>query len=221
MTEAAPQPVDPCSTRPLPPCMMPAAGDREGGLLLAAARAETSVELIERARNGDNAALQRLFERYMPPLRRWASGRLPRWTRTLIDTDDLVQDALLATFRNFERFEPRRDGALHAYMRQVLRRRIIDELRRAHRHPDRASLGEDQPADNASPLEQAIGAEAIERYEQALSELSTGDREVVVARVELGMSYAEIAATVGKPSADAARMAVSRALVRLAGAFRS
>ena len=38
----------------------------------------------------------------------------------------------------------------------------------------------------------------------------------MVSRVELGLSYAEIADLLEKPSANAARMAVVRALVRLA-----
>ncbi len=37
----------------------------------------------------------------------------------------------------------------------------------------------------------------------------------MIARVEMGLTYAELAAATGKPSAGAARMAVSRALLRL------
>jgi RNA polymerase sigma-70 factor (ECF subfamily) len=46
--------------------------------------------------------------------------------------------------------------------------------------------------------------------------LQEDEREAVVARIELGLSYAEVARAVGKPSSDAARMMISRALVRLA-----
>jgi O6-methylguanine-DNA--protein-cysteine methyltransferase len=38
----------------------------------------------------------------------------------------------------------------------------------------------------------------------------------VIARIELGQTYAEIASALGKPSTEAARMAVNRALARLA-----
>jgi RNA polymerase sigma-70 factor (ECF subfamily) len=37
----------------------------------------------------------------------------------------------------------------------------------------------------------------------------------VVARIELGLTYSEIAAATGRPSMDAARMAVTRAIARL------
>jgi RNA polymerase sigma-70 factor (ECF subfamily) len=52
--------------------------------------------------------------------------------------------------------------------------------------------------------------------ETALAKLSDDARAAVVARVELGLSYAEIATVLDKPSADAARMVVARALIRLA-----
>ena len=42
------------------------------------------------------------------------------------------------------------------------------------------------------------------------------EREAIIARIELGLSHAEVAEALGKPSAAAAHMAVSRALIRLA-----
>ena len=74
----------------------------------------------------------------------------------------------------------------------------------------------DWPDGGVSPLESAIGAEAVERYDQALARLRPDDRELIIARVELGLTYSEIAAAVDKPSANAARMAVARALMSLA-----
>jgi hypothetical protein len=53
---------------------------------------ETTFHLIERARAGDQEALERLFARHLKPLQRWARGRLPKWARDLADTDDLVQE---------------------------------------------------------------------------------------------------------------------------------
>jgi RNA polymerase sigma-70 factor (ECF subfamily) len=77
-------------------------------------------------------------------------------------------------------------------------------------------LDEGQPDEGVSPLEAAIGRQAVERYEAALQRLSEGERDLIVARVELGLTYGEMADVLGKSSPDAARMAVGRALVRLA-----
>ena len=61
-----------------------------------------------------------------------------------------------------------------------------------------------------------IGREALERYEESLARLRPEDRDAVQLKVELGLPYPEIARELGKPTTTAARMAVSRALVRLA-----
>ena len=56
----------------------------------------------------------------------------------------------------------------------------------------------------------------MRRYESALDRLSEDDRELAIARLELGLSYDEVARATNRPSPDAARMAIGRALVRLA-----
>lgn len=176
----------------------------------------STVELLDRARQGDQAALDRLFARHAAPLRRWASGRLPRWARDLTDTDDLVQEALLQTFRRIDQFEPRGTGALFGYLRQIVLNRIRDELRRKERQPAQKGLDGSEVTDAMSPLEHAIGREMSERYERALARLSAQDQELIIARVEMGCEYEELAESLGKPTADAARKAARRALVRLA-----
>ena len=177
---------------------------------------ESSFELIQRAQSGDGSALEMLLARYRPRLRRWASGRLPRYARDIADTDDLVQDALIGTFRNFQAFEQREEWALQAYLRRAVTNRIRDELRRVSSQPRRHGLPDAAPSDEASPLEAVVGKEAFGRYEQALTSLDAVEREAVIARLELGCSYQEIATLVDKPSPDAARMAVARALAKLA-----
>ena len=195
----------------------------DGGLMAAdEGPATSSLVLLERIRSGDSQALNRLAQRYLPALTRWATGRLPRWARDLSDTDDLVQDALIRTVRQLDRFEPRRDGALHAYLRSAVMNLIRDEIRRRRRTPFATSLDStaEAPADDRSPLEEIIGKELLEKYDRALEQLDPEAREVVIARIELGCSYLEIAETFGRPSADAVRMSVSRALVRLAQEMR-
>ena len=71
------------------------------------------------------------------------------------------------------------------------------------------------PSDTPSPLERAVEAEGVARYHQALGTLSVRDRQLVVARIEAQWSHDEIARHFGMPTADAGRMAVSRALRRL------
>jgi RNA polymerase sigma-70 factor, ECF subfamily len=176
---------------------------------------ESTLRLIERARGGDPEAVDRLFARYLKPLTRWATGRLPKWAREVTDTDDLVQDTLLRTFKRIGEFEPRGVGSLQAYLRQAVLNGVREELRRKGRQPEATDLDGLEADSHLSPLEQAIGAEAVGRYERALERLKPAEREAVIGRVEMGYSYEELAEVLGKPSADAARKAAQRALVRL------
>ena len=177
--------------------------------------AESTFQLLARARAGDRSALDTLFGRYLPRLQRWASGRLPKWARDVADTHDLVQDTLLQTFKRIDDFEPRNEGALQAYLRQALMNRIRDEIRRRGRRPDAVALDSQHVDEGPSPLEEAIGQETAERYEAALQRLREEDRDAVIGKIELGLSYHELAEALGKPSADAARKAAQRALVKL------
>jgi RNA polymerase sigma factor (sigma-70 family) len=182
--------------------------------------AESSFELLARVRQGDADALNRLLHRYVPSLRKWARGRLPRWARDLAETEDLVQDAVFRSLQRIETFEYRHEGALQAYLREAVLNRIRDECRRVGRRPLVESLDDQARDAGQSPLEAVIGAQAVDRYEAGLSALRAEDREAIVARIEMGYSYAELAVMLGKASPDAARMAVSRALVRLAEIMR-
>ena len=172
--------------------------------------------LLALARHGDRQALDQLFARCGPELRRFARGRLPRWARDIADTTDLVQDTLLQTFKQLGRFQDRGDGAFRAYLRQAVLNRIHDGMRRAFRRPVSVALSARVPDLRRSPLEAAIGQERVEQYEAALARLGDRDRALVIARVEMGLSYPEIAASMRRrPSANGARMAVVRALLRL------
>lgn len=180
---------------------------------------ESTAELLDRARDGDTAAVELLSARYRSRLERWATGRLPRRARDLLDTDDLVQDVLIRTMRQAGGFSPRTMGGFTSYVRQALKNRIRDELRRVRRVPERVEIDDAYEDPGPTPLDEAIGRNQAERYEAALQRLRDADREAVVARIEMRCSYEEIADLLGKPSANAARMAVVRALERLVRAM--
>jgi RNA polymerase sigma-70 factor (ECF subfamily) len=180
------------------------------------AEPDATCSLLERAKAGDREALEVLFARHIPTLRRWAGGRLPRWARDVADTQDLVQDTVLQVFKRVESFEPRGHGALQAYLRQAVMNRIRNEFRSKGRRPSFEHLDEQAPSDHTSPLEAAIRQQQLDRYDAALSRLTEQERDLIVARLDVGLTYEEMARALGKPSWNAARMATARALVRLA-----
>jgi RNA polymerase sigma-70 factor (ECF subfamily) len=177
---------------------------------------ETTVELLELAKDGDPEALDRLLERCVPALKRWAHGRLPLQARSMSDTADIVQDTIISAMRRLEAFESRHQGALQAYLRQAVMNRIRDVIRQYKRRPEISGLTDDIQDEATSPLEAAIGAENLERYEAALQRLKPTEREAIIGRLEMLYGYDELATVLGRPSAAAARMAVTRAMKRLA-----
>jgi RNA polymerase sigma factor (sigma-70 family) len=104
---------------------------------------------------------------------------------------------------------------MQAYLRQSVINRIRDEVRRIGRHPTPVDLPEDLASEVPSPLEEAVRAEAYDRYRAVLAQLSPRDREMVVARIEAQWNLAEIAQRFNMRTVDGARMAVTRALRRL------
>jgi RNA polymerase sigma-70 factor, ECF subfamily len=180
----------------------------------------TSAHLLDRARRGDESALGRLFNRYRSRLLRWAHGRLPRWTRTIADTPDLIQDAIVRTLgrMRLDAFELRGQRALGAYLHEAVVNRIRDEHRRFARRGQPVTA--DEIADREpSPLDRAIGRDVEARYRAALARLDPSERELIVAHVELDYTHEQLGCMGGR-SPNAARMALQRALCRLAAEMR-
>lgn len=176
---------------------------------------EITVDLLARVQAGERDALEALVARALPPLRRWAHGRLPPYARGAHDTGDLVQDAVSRAVGRLATFEDRHQGALQAYLRQAVMNRIRDIIRAHRRRPEHLHLVDHVLGEETSALDRLIGAEQMEIYEAALGRLRPIDKEAIVGRLELQYSYVELAALLRKPSADAARVAVTRALARL------
>jgi len=176
---------------------------------------ESTATLLVRVRGGDPEARNHLASRYLITLQRWAHGRLPAHARDLVETQDLVQVSLLKALDHVERFEPRHEGSFLAYLRKVLLNQIRMEIRRVSRRPGSEPLDESAPSGGCTPLDHTIGTEVFEDYERALDRLSPEEREGVILRLELGFTHRQVAEALGKPSPDAARMLVTRALSRI------
>jgi RNA polymerase sigma factor (sigma-70 family) len=175
-----------------------------------------SIGLLRIAPDRDRGALNQLFARHFPLLRRWAHGRLPRSARNISETADLVQDVMLNAFRRLDAVDVGRRGALQAYLRQSIQNRIRDEFRSFSRRAPHSPLDTEVPDRQPSPLDRAIEAETRERYTRGLTRLRPADQALIVGRLELAYSYEQLAFVTGRRSPEAARIAVRRAMLRLA-----
>jgi RNA polymerase sigma-70 factor (ECF subfamily) len=172
--------------------------------------------LLRLAKAGDSRALNALFSRQQSALRKWARGRLPNWARSAVDTNDLVQEALVHTFKRIHSFEDRGRGALQSYLREAIRNRIRDELRKVGRQPIRAVLDEAIEDGSLSPFDRTLDSELMQRYKRKLAELTENEQQLVVGRIEMSYTYEQLALATGRETPDAARVALRRAVLKLA-----
>ena len=177
---------------------------------------DSSVDLLLRAQAGDDDALNRLLTRYRPRLQKFARGRLPWGHRTMVESADLVQDAVISALPHLATLEVRTDRAFENYLKEVVKNRIKDLNKRHRRRPVRADMPRDLVADAASPEDLAVQADERDRYRRAFPRLKEKERKAIQMRLERCLPYEKVAIELGWRSADAARMAVSRAITKLA-----
>jgi RNA polymerase sigma-70 factor (ECF subfamily) len=176
---------------------------------------ETTALLLGRVRKGDMAARERMVRRYLPLLNRWAHGLLPDQARDIYDTGDLAQVTLVKAMGQLDHFEPRRRGAFLSYLRSTLMNQVRDLVRRARSRPGKGELSDDIPSGGRSFLDELAERDLMRVYETALGRLSDEEYKAVVLRIEHEFSYEDLAGALGKPTPNAARMTVTRGLLRL------
>jgi RNA polymerase sigma factor (sigma-70 family) len=177
---------------------------------------ESTISLIRRIREGDANAQDQLLRRFLPVLRRWARGRLPKRVRDLQETEDIVQVALLNSLRRIDHFASEMPGAFLLYLRTSLLNEIRDEIRRHKRRPEFSEIDSSlDHLDAGAPVAEIAGGDSFAAYQRAMTALPKRQQELLLMRVEFGMSYAEIAAEVGG-TPDAARMMIGRSIASLA-----
>ncbi len=161
------------------------------------------------------AVVEKAIVALLPFFQRWTHGRLPRYARRRMDSGDLVQEAVVGVLRNLGEIETADPDALRKYLVVAIQNRICDEIRRAT-HGE-VTNGVSDPTDTRpSPLDDAIDEENRRQYRLALLRLGEDDQALLVGRIDMGLSFEELALVTGRPSPDAARSATRRAALRLA-----
>ena len=189
---------------------------------------ETTVSLVLAAQGGDQRALNDLFARYLPRTRRIVACRMGWKLKQLVDQEDLVQSTLLRIFQGLERFEARTEGSFRHWVAHCVECTLRNESRDSQRAKRgggtvkrwseiadeslaNLTLAGDGPT--ASAIAQA--AEAEEKVEASLLKLPERYREAIVLRNLCGMSFAEVAKSLGADKEATARQIYFRALQKL------
>jgi RNA polymerase sigma-70 factor (ECF subfamily) len=171
--------------------------------------------LLARTRQGDGAARNALMERLRPWVlclaRRRLGGDGPH------EASDVAHEALLRVHVNLSRC--RADGVPQflAWVRQIVERAVVDHWHETGRQPpacgDEHLLG-GLFGGGDTPDHRALDDELALRLAWAVERLRPAQRAVIQARFFDGLSFAEVAARVGK-SVGAVRVVCVRALERL------
>ena len=154
------------------------------------------------------------MRRNLPRLRRFLTGEFPRACGTARYRG--YRPGLTSQhLQRIASFDTSRPGGLQAYLRVAIQNRVRD----AYRWRVPIGLSEDclaEVIDKApSPFDRAREKEVAGLQQAALSRLRPADRALLVARIEMGYDYKQLARLFGKPTPNAARVAVCRALRRL------
>lgn len=172
-------------------------------------------ELVQRAAQGDPRATTALLEVIRPGLLRYCRAHLGRLGERYTTADDVSQEVCMAVLASLPRF--RDEGRpFAAFVYGIAAHKIADAQRAAVRHLSAASTDSlpEQPDAAPDPAQQAVATDQARRLSRLLRHLSELHREIIILRVAVGLSAAEVGSTLGM-SAGAVRVAQSRALAQL------
>jgi RNA polymerase sigma-70 factor (ECF subfamily) len=179
-----------------------------------------SDEELQLARSGSAAALGRLLEQCRAYLLKVAGEELDSALLPKAGASDLVQDAYLEAHRIFERFEGHSPEELLAWLRGILKNKLLEHDRRYRQTQKRAAGREvtldtpPVPASTLSPASGLVRDENAERLNEAIGRLPDHYRQVVVWRYWDDLPFEEIAHRLSK-TPEAARMLWLRAIEKL------
>ena len=159
---------------------------------------ETS-ELLERARGGDEAALQELLIMVQPQLYRF-SMKMCRHTQ---DAEDVLQDSMLSLARSFRDF--RGSSTLSTWLFTIARNFCIKKRRKSKFAPKGEESLEQLPtaeqhqirATTPDPHQQAESAEIWQQVQAGIKRIEPAYREILVLRDIEGLRAKEVAEVVG------------------------
>lgn len=193
---------------------------------------DQTVELLQRAKSGNDDAINELMDRHRNSLRQLVRMRLDQKIQKRVDVSDVVQDVLVEANRRLQRYIENPVMPFHLWLRQIAKDRIIDAHRRhrvsAKRSVDReqalvAPRGYDQSSiqlasllgdQRLTPAAAALQQEMAKKVEHAISLLDEKDCEIIVMRHYEHLTNQEIGKVLDLTE-PAASMRYLRAIRRL------
>jgi len=187
-------------------------------------------ELIDRARAGDDRAIEALLIRY----RHYARAKARSYFLAGADREDIVQEGMIGLYKAIRDFQPDKDTAFRSFAELCITRQIISAIKGATRRKhmplnsyvslnqgsgsgeaDAPSLEQALPTTGPSdPADLVISADEISSLRSSMVELLSGLEAEVLRLYMDGNSYGEIATILGRhvKSIDNALQRIKRKL---------
>jgi RNA polymerase sigma-70 factor (ECF subfamily) len=179
------------------------------------------MDLIQRARDGDEAALGALLKAYRVQLRQLADQALPDRLKARVDASDIVQQTSLSVFRQIAEFQGDDPAQFAAWLRQIHERNIQNAVRdqlqtqkRGDGLEDRFAGQDVEATSQLTPSRQAMQREESRRLAQVLEQLPEDEREVLRLRYLEGRTLVQVCDELGRTK-DAVVWLMQKGMKRL------
>jgi RNA polymerase sigma-70 factor (ECF subfamily) len=190
---------------------------------------KTTLTLVQRAKTGENQALNLLLDRYMNRVLRIVRMRLGKHLRQKMESMDVVQEVMIRAIKDFDHFELQNEGAFLRWLSALIQNQISDlaDFHSAEKRNQNKEASSGKKSDSDRSILSQLPADSIYRpsvqfqlkqdvleLETALDQLSADQREIIIMRQYEELSFKDIGQTLTL-SEDAARMQYTRALGKL------
>ncbi|MDG1144806.1 MAG: RNA polymerase sigma factor RpoE [Burkholderiales bacterium] len=164
---------------------------------------EKDHSLVQRVQRGDKVAFEMLFTKYQ----RRVSRLVSRFVRSDAEVEDIVQESFIKAYRALGSF--RGDSAFYTWLYRIAVNTAKNHLVSASKRPislsqfeknDDDDFEEDHfMSDAATPESELITKQIAETVNKTMNELPADLREAIMLREIEGMSYEDIADSMGCP----------------------
>lgn len=177
-----------------------------------------TVDLLQAASGGDEAAWDQLYKRNLAVLKVIVNRKIPPYLRSRFDPEDVLQSVFLLAFRKLPAFQYQGKSSFHAWLKGILIVRIKDRLRRntleqqsldeslatadPHTLAMRAQMQQDK---EESPSQHLDAAERMTTVLETLNDMSNDDQRIICMRYFDRMTWQQIADQLGLTEATARR----------------
>lgn len=191
-------------------------------------------ELLDRARAGDAAAMERLFAFCRSYVAIAAKAEMASWLRAKVDASDLVQQTMLEAHRGLKNFRGRTEAEWLTWLRRILAHNAADFVRQYH-GVEKRSVGREVPlvasdesgaserplaAGDPTPSQLLISKERELKVADAVAKLPDDYQDVIILRNMQRLPFEEVAQRMGR-SRPAVQMLWMRAIRQLQGILGS